>query len=192
MHKTTLMMCCSAALVLGVVGCNPQSTDDTLTDEATRPVEAVPPADTTTPATGTTTAPVAAAMLSVATGASGQYLTDIQGRAVYLLEGDTDGSKCTAACLEAWPPVRAEGEAATAAAAPPGATGTADTTAGLRTDLLGTVQRADGVTQVTYNGHPLYRYAKDTGSSTSGQGVKDQWGEWYLVGPDGEAVDVES
>ena len=188
MLKTSLMLCCSAALVLGVAGCNADRTDDAVVDAPVTTEPAMPPMDTTRP-TDTTmgqTMPEGAAMLSVATGTAGAYLADNRGRAVYMLEGDTDGSKCTAACLEAWPPLRAQaGTTATA-----GTTSTTGTEANLRMNLVGTVQRADGTSQVTYNGHPLYHYAKDTGAgTTAGQGVEDQWGEWYLVTPEGEAME---
>ena len=185
MRKTSLMMCCSAALVLGVAGCNADRTDDTVVDTPAATEPAMPPMDTAPP-TDTTMGqpmPAGAAMLSVATGTAGEYLADDQGRAVYMLEGDTDGSKCAAACLEAWPPLRAQTGAT-------GTTGTMAAEGNLRMDLVGTVQRADGISQVTYNGHPLYHYAKDTGAgTTTGQDVDDQWGEWYLVTPEGESME---
>lgn len=191
MRKTSLMMCCSAALVLGAAGCNADRTDDTVVDTPMATEPAMPPMDTA-PATDTTmdqTMPEGAAMLSVATGTAGAYLADNQGRAVYMLEGDTDGSKCTAACLEAWPPLRAP-TGTTGTTGMTGTPGAMATEGDLRMDLVGTVQRADGTSQVTYNGHPLYHYAKDTGAgTTTGQGVDDQWGEWYLVTPEGEAME---
>jgi predicted lipoprotein with Yx(FWY)xxD motif len=116
-------------------------------------------------------------VLTVATaGASGPYLVNSAGSALYYVEGDTDGSKCTDQCIEVWPPLLV------ADAAPlPGAQ--------LDGGLLGTIERADGSTQVTYNGHPLYRYAADVGvGRTSGQDVQDKWGHWHLIGPQGEAV----
>lgn len=194
MLKTSLMLCCSAALVLGVAGCNADRTDDAVVDAPVTTEPAMPPMDTTRP-TDTTmgqTMPEGAAMLSVATGTAGAYLADNRGRAVYMLQGDTDGSKCTAACLEAWPPLRAPAgtPGATGAAGSAGMTGTTGAEGNLRMDLVGTVQRGDGTSQVTYNGHPLYHYAKDTGAgTTTGQGVDDQWGEWYLVTAEGEAME---
>jgi predicted lipoprotein with Yx(FWY)xxD motif len=56
--------------------------------------------------------------------------------------------------------------------------------------LLGTIQRRDGSTQVTYGGHPLYYYSKDQGrGDVTGQDVTDERGEWYLVSPAGQAVE---
>jgi len=192
MRKTPLMMCCSAALVLGVAGCNADRTAESAVDTPmattdTQQMETAPPMDTMGPAM-----PEGAAILSVATGTAGAYLADDQGRAVYMLEGDTDGSKCTAACLEAWPPlsVPAGTMGAAGATGMAGAAGTTATAGTLRMEMVGTVQRADGTSQVTYNGHPLYHHAKDTGpGTTTGQGLDDQWGEWYLVTPEGESME---
>ena len=55
---------------------------------------------------------------------------------------------------------------------------------------LGTTKRPDGTTQVTYGGHPLYRYAGDTATGqTGGQGSKAFGGAWYVVSPSGKAID---
>ena len=173
MRKTRLFVMCGALVMLGVVGCNREAVD---TDIATT----TPPADTTptepTPAP-TPAMPAPAGTLTLATGAPGSYVADNTGRAVYVLEGDENGSKCTGDCLAAWPPLLAD--------APPVAGSPT-----LQGVMIGTVERSDGTTQVTYNGHPLYLYAKDAGpGSTTGQDVTDQWGEWYLVGPAGVAMD---
>ncbi len=51
---------------------------------------------------------------------------------------------------------------------------------------LGTTKRTDGTTQVTYNGWPLYYWAKDkVAGDTTGQNVQ---GVWFVVNRDGEAV----
>lgn len=110
----------------------------------------------------------------------GQYLVDGQGRAVYLLESESDGeSRCYDECAEEWPPVLASGEE------PPAAEGDA-----VRSDLLGTVERRDGERQVTYGGYPLYYYERDgDAGDVKGQAVSDDWGEWYLVTPEGEPLE---
>lgn len=96
---------------------------------------------------------------------------------VYMFEGDKGAtSSCTGACASVWPPVTSTG-AATAA----GAAHSAD---------LGTITRADGATQVTYKGHPLYFFAKDKDSGDSyGQGVKGFGSDWYVIAPSGSKVD---
>lgn len=123
---------------------------------------------------------MADASLAVATGgAAGDHLATSAGSAVYYVEGDTDGSACTGDCTRAWPPVLA-GDTMPSASA------------GLQAGMMGTITRDDGARQLTYNGHPLYRYAADTAAGvTAGHGVQDQWGHWQLVGPDGEPVPSE-
>lgn len=106
-----------------------------------------------------------------------QYLVDASGRSVYALEGNTGGSKCDAACEDAWPPVLTE---ATVDAQAPG----------LQPGLLSSQPRPDGAAHVVYAGHPLYRYAGDQGAgSAAGDGVQDQWGTWHLLSSAGTFVD---
>ncbi|HWY89619.1 MAG TPA: hypothetical protein VNY31_03020 [Solirubrobacteraceae bacterium] len=97
---------------------------------------------------------------------------------VYLFEGDHGStSACTGVCAQVWPPVTSA-----AAATASGAALTAD---------LGTIKRADGTTQVTYKGHPLYFYAKDKDNGDAyGQGVKSFGADWYVLKPSGNKVDA--
>jgi predicted lipoprotein with Yx(FWY)xxD motif len=61
---------------------------------------------------------------------------------------------------------------------------------GLDATLLGTITRDDGTMQVTYNGHPLYTFANDTGSdNAAGQGMQDNGGTWNLISSSGDAVE---
>lgn len=108
----------------------------------------------------------------------GEYLADEQGRPVYMLEADSRGeSTCTDQCAEQWPPV-------IAATGQPSAEDPA-----IEESRLDTIQREDGQQQVTYNGHPLYYYVQDSQmGEPSGQQVRDQWGEWYLVTAQGEPL----
>jgi predicted lipoprotein with Yx(FWY)xxD motif len=109
----------------------------------------------------------------------GGYLTDANGRAVYLLESDEGAVACVKTCLTIWPPLLA-GSAAPVAA-----------DSAVRADLLGTTTRADGALQVTYGGHALYYYLGDAQpGDTFGQHVEDAWGEWYLVSLAGQEVEV--
>lgn len=104
----------------------------------------------------------------------GAYVVDSSGRAVYIVEGDRDGSMCTGPCVQAWPPLLV-GE--TQPAVGPN----------LVPSMLGSVQRPDGSMQVTYNGHPLYHYAAGGGrGQTLGHNVRDQFGHWYLITARGE------
>lgn len=118
------------------------------------------------------------AMLTVAESPEhGRYVADGEGRALYLLEG---GGDCYDACAGTWPPLLA-----------PRAMPMADAP-GLQADRVGTAERRDGSTQVTYGGHALYHYSGDSApGQTNGQDVTDEWGEWYLVTPAGEALERE-
>lgn len=111
---------------------------------------------------------------------AGAYLTDGEGRALYLFTADTAGTTtCFDACAEAWPPLMA-GNGTPQPRAP-----------AVRADLFGTVQRPDGM-QVTYGGHPLYYYIQDSGpGEATGQDVHGHGGEWYLVTPAGEPLHGE-
>ena len=170
MRKTTLsILCGAAAIMLGVAGCNREAMDTESASVDTTAADTTAadtmPADTAV-ATGTET-------LTLSTGSDGQYLADASGRAVYMLEGDAE---CIGDCLAAWPPVVV-------------ATSTPTVGSSLQAGLVSTVERDDGTLQLTYNGHPLYYYNRDTGAGMAmGQDVTDDFGEWYLVGPTGLAI----
>jgi predicted lipoprotein with Yx(FWY)xxD motif len=54
---------------------------------------------------------------------------------------------------------------------------------------LGTISRAHGVKQVTYNGHPVYEFAGDSAAGqTNGQDQFAFGGYWYAVSTSGSAV----
>jgi len=108
----------------------------------------------------------------------GSLLVDEQGRTVYLFQQDRSGvSTCYDACAAAWPPVLTSGT--------PGAA--VDVSRG----DLGTTVRRDGARQVTYHGHPLYRFAGDARpGDTGGQGLEAFGAEWYVVGADGRPIDA--
>jgi predicted lipoprotein with Yx(FWY)xxD motif len=86
-------------------------------------------------------------------------------------------SSCTGECGAVWPPVTASGQA--------------HATGGATAAKLGTITRSDGTTQVTYNGHPLYYYAKDgDAGDTYGQGIKGFGAGWYVLAPSGNKIDT--
>jgi hypothetical protein len=54
---------------------------------------------------------------------------------------------------------------------------------------LGTITRSDGTKQVTYDGHPLYYFAGDSGpGQTNGQGSDGFGAKWWLVAPAGTQI----
>jgi predicted lipoprotein with Yx(FWY)xxD motif len=116
------------------------------------------------------------ATVKVATSGLGKILVDSKGRTLYLFKKDTGRkSKCFGSCAVAWPPLRVSGK--------PTAGG------GARASLLGTSKRSDGKPQVTYNGHPLYRFAGDRKpGNTNGQGLNGFGARWYVVSPSGKQI----
>lgn len=161
--RRPLLIICSALLSSSLAGCQ----DDAEQTTIDRPGSTAATQATTPAATD------AASELTLARAGPGPHLTDGAGSALYALQGDIAGEGCVDVCLEAWPPMLVAD--ARPSAAP-----------GLQPNLVATVQRPDGTHQVTYGNKPLYRYAGDTGvGRTTGHGVKDRWGQWHLVGPDG-------
>jgi predicted lipoprotein with Yx(FWY)xxD motif len=116
------------------------------------------------------------ATLAVADSDLGEILVDADGLTAYAFFSDEQGggeSTCSGDCASTWPPIVVEGEPA------------ADD--GVDASLLGTIEREDGSTQVTYDGWPLYLFASDAApGDVNGQGVG---GIWYVVGPDGTPIE---
>ncbi len=137
-------------------------------------VGAATPSDTTMQGAGGS-----ARLMTAEDAELGTYLTDAEGRALYLFKADSAGtSACYDACAEAWPPLFTQGEPQAGS--------------GVEANMLGTLEREDGQMQVTYGGHPLYYFARDAGpGQTQGQDVMGFGAEWYLVSPGGEEVHGE-
>jgi predicted lipoprotein with Yx(FWY)xxD motif len=127
-------------------------------------------ASTPAPSSGT------AAAIKTTSGSLGTFLTDSQGRTLYLWEADKGSSStCNGACAQAWPPLTTTGK--------PEASGS------VKGSLLGTTKRSDGKLEVTYAGHPLYYFAGDSGpGETTGQASKGFGADWFVVAPDGKAI----
>jgi len=125
---------------------------------------------------GSSSASATALVISTHTGSAGTYLTDGSGRAVYMWVKDPMGkSVCDGACAGAWPPVTT--------------TGTPTVSGGAVAADLGTFTRSDGTKQVTYDGHPLYYFAGDSGPGmTAGQGLDGFGAKWWLVAPSGASL----
>jgi len=99
--------------------------------------------------------------------ALGPFLTDKDGRTLYLFTKDSENkSVCYAGCANTWPPLLV---------------GAVDPTLDGIGGTLGVAVRNDGNRQVTYGGKPLYYFAPDTApGDTKGQGVGSVW---YVVAP---------
>jgi predicted lipoprotein with Yx(FWY)xxD motif len=181
---------CAGAIMAGLLASGCGSSDNSSSPVAADEYNASPtsPATPTEGETGMTSpgyspsptspimmAPTGPATIDAADTKLGKVLVGLEGRTLYLFSKDdkTGKSMCTGACATAWPPVLTLGKPVAGA--------------GVKADLLGTIKRDDGMTQVTYNKHPLYYYAKDQkAGDVNGHGVKDFGGEWYAVTPEGK------
>lgn len=163
-----------AAGVLLLAACGDDDDDDVGAADDTTTTAAVED-DTTTTAADDSMEPPAGDDVTVAVASSdlGDILVDGEGFTLYMFANDSGGeSTCYDQCASVWPALVVEGEAAAGD--------------GADASLLGTTERTDGTTQVTYNGHPLYYYEPDEApGDTNGQGVGDVW---FVVGPDGEPI----
>jgi predicted lipoprotein with Yx(FWY)xxD motif len=116
------------------------------------------------------------ATVKVAQTGLGKILVDSKGRTLYLFKHDSGKkSSCFGACAAAWPPLRASGKPTAGS--------------GARASMLGTTKRSDGKPQVTYNGHPLYRFQGDKKpGDTNGQGINAFGGLWWAVSSSGKQI----
>jgi predicted lipoprotein with Yx(FWY)xxD motif len=108
----------------------------------------------------------------------GKVLVDASGFTVFRFSKDTGRSNtCIASreCAATWPALTTSGRPQ---AGP-----------GVRASLLSTITISGGLHQVTYAGHPLYRYsvASERGE-TSYVGVHQFGGTWYAVSSSGANV----
>jgi predicted lipoprotein with Yx(FWY)xxD motif len=116
------------------------------------------------------------ASVGVSKSAFGRILVDGHGHSLYVFAMDKGRtSTCYGACAANWPPLIS--------------TGNARVKAGAKRSLAGRTKRTDGRWQVTYHGHPLYTFVKDTArGQTNGEGLVAFGGEWDLLAPGGARI----
>jgi predicted lipoprotein with Yx(FWY)xxD motif len=160
MNKRWLASAGLAAAALMIAACGSSSTTSS---------PAAAPAATT--ASGA--AASSGSALKTATIGGATVLTNAQGFTLYWFAPDTSTtSNCNGTCATYWPPVKGPATAGT------GVTG-----------KLGTITRADGSTQATYNGHPLYTYKGDTApGQDKGNNLNIEGGLWHDVTASGGAA----
>jgi predicted lipoprotein with Yx(FWY)xxD motif len=109
------------------------------------------------------------AKIKLRTTKLGRILVDSHGRTLYLFAKDTSRrSRCSGACAGSWPPLTTSGRPRAGS--------------GVSARLLGTTRRRGGARQVTYAGHPLYRFAGDSrAGDTTGQGLREFGARWFAV-----------
>jgi predicted lipoprotein with Yx(FWY)xxD motif len=109
--------------------------------------------------------------LKMADTSLGSIVVDGKGMTLYMFAKDTaNTSNCEGQCLVAWPPL----------------VGKPTMGAGVDDSKLGSITRADGSTQATYNGWPLYYWKDDTKpGDVLGQNVNNVW---FVLDRDGDPV----
>lgn len=109
---------------------------------------------------------------------AGTVVVSKSGLSLYAFTKDSSTrSNCTGSCASTWVPWLANGSVVVKAGS------------GLNQALVGKITRSGGQKQITYGGHPLYRYTGDTrAGQQNGQGRNQFGGKWYLVGKRGSLL----
>ncbi len=115
---------------------------------------------------GSTTTVASSGGLKVEHIGGASVLANAKGFTLYWFAPDTTTkSVCNGSCAVYWPPVKGP------VTAGPGIPG-----------KLGTIKRADGSTQATYDGHPLYTYVGDSAPGQArGNNLNLNGGLWHEV-----------
>ena len=121
----------------------------------------------------------ASARVGVGSTQLGRVVVDSNGRTLYLFEKDRNRrSACYGPCATYWPPLLTHGKPAARA--------------GVKQSLLSTTRRAEGTQQVTYAGHPLYRYVGDRKpGQTTGEGSVLFGAGWDALSPNGKKIESD-
>ncbi len=116
------------------------------------------------------------ATVRIATTSDGKVLVNSNGRTLYLFGADKGTtSTCSGACATNWPPQLV--------------TGAPTAGKGAKAALVGTTTRSDGTSQVTYNGHPVYRFLGDKkAGDTNGEGITAFGGTWSALSSAGKKI----
>jgi predicted lipoprotein with Yx(FWY)xxD motif len=148
-----------AAMALVIAACGSSSSSSTPAATSAAPASSAPAASSS--------------MVKTATIGGATVLTNSSGFTLYWFVPDTPTkSNCNGSCASFWPPVK----------------GPATVGSGV-TGKLGTITRADGSTQATYNGHPLYTFKGDTAAGQNkGNGLNIEGGLWHEVTVSGSAA----
>lgn len=170
----------ATAVLIGPALAGPETTE-TGGDESPMTVEGMDPEESEQQLEARST-PEGRARLEVANkDPFGRYLTNQDGKSLYVFMQDEQGggySTCDETCAIAWPPY----------------TTTESPNAGDDVDAerLDTFEREDGSAQVTYDGWPLYYFARDVYPGDAlGQGLDHLGGHWYLISPEGEVIETD-
>jgi predicted lipoprotein with Yx(FWY)xxD motif len=131
--------------------------------------------------------PAAAArggLVSVAAVGGTDVLADSAGKTLYSAAVEKGGAiRCVGGCTSFWEPVAASSADARKAAGDTGA-------------KLGAVKRPDGASQLTFDGRPLYTFAKEGAGKLQGDGFDDDFQgthfEWQAARTNGSSAPSDS
>jgi predicted lipoprotein with Yx(FWY)xxD motif len=153
----------AAAAVVGLSACGSSSSTPSSSNTS---VPAAAPSSTSSASSDM------AAGIKTATANGRVVLVDSAGFTLYWYTPDTStSSACTGSCATAWPPLLGS---------PSFASGVS------LTGKLGTIKRANGELQATYDGHPLYLFKSDT---SAGMAVGNKvGGVWWIMTVSGKKI----
>jgi predicted lipoprotein with Yx(FWY)xxD motif len=142
------------AAALSLAACSPGGASGPYGNAAPSPSKAPAPAASST-------------ALAVRQTSLGTILTDGRGFTLYAFDADKGTmSNCSGACAAAWPPETTTGT-------------DPQVGSGVTQSLVGRTTRADGTTQLTYAGRPLYLFKGDSApGSTNGDGSTAFGARW--------------
>lgn len=127
-------------------------------------------------AASTTSAATKAPTLGLRNTSLGKVLVDSHNRTLYEFGHDLKNkSRCSGMCATNWPPAKSPAKPTLAK--------------GLSPKKLKVIRRADGSRQLSYAGHPLYRFIGDTKpGNVNGEGINAFGGIWYVLSKSGALV----
>jgi predicted lipoprotein with Yx(FWY)xxD motif len=172
MTKRTFLSVASAAAALVVAGCGGASygSGSGNTSNAGKALGA--------PAANAPAAAGGAPLRVITDPKLGKIIVDAKGRTLYdfvIDKGTT--SACYGACASLWPPYTTNGHPVAGK--------------GVMPKLIGTTNRRDGSSEVTYAGHPLYYYAPDRArGQITGQALNQFGAPWYALAPSGTEIHI--
>src|SRR3954469_6606455 len=124
----------------------------------------------------TATAAANGPALALRSTSLGRVIVDANGRTLYAFGHDLKNkSRCSGACASNWPPALSKSKPKVGA--------------GIKKAKLRVIKRSDGGRQLSYAGHPLYRYVGDSKpGDVTGQGLNFFGGVWNVMSGGGKVV----
>ena len=167
----------ASTLLLAACGSSSDNASDTSPGTAA-PVATASPGPATSAPVGSGDMATTTMLMAKEIKGMGSLVTDDKGMTLYRSDMDQatpSMSMCTGDCAKTWMPVMAQDSVQTM---------------GVEESLLGSVDRSDGMKQLTLGGWPLYRYMGDTKAGEMNGQAKDKM--WFAVTPSGKKSTMTS